>query len=166
MRRHPSSALTRVAIATLVATGGLATRAAAQASLSLQGFGFPTGQLSSRALGTGGSLGEIDPLSPINPASVSLLTSRIVYFQAEPEFRTISSPTGDDHTRTDRYPNVFGAIPIFGGAVMSLGSSTLLDRTSTTVFTAPQLLTPTDSVLMTTWDPLESTCRHASLSIL
>jgi hypothetical protein len=165
MRRHPSSALTRVAIATLVATGGLATRAAAQASLSLQGFGFPTGQLSSRALGTGGSLGEIDPLSPINPASVSLLTSRIVYFQAEPEFRTISSPSGDDHTRTDRYPNVFGAIPIFGGAVMSLGSSTLLDRTSTTVFTAPQVLTPTDSVLMTTKFNIQGAMNDVRLAV-
>ena len=165
MRRHPSSALTRVAIATLVATGGFATRAAAQASLSLQGFGFPTGQLSSRALGTGGSIGEIDPLSPINPASVSLLTSRIVYFQAEPEFRTISSPSGDDHTRTDRYPNVFGAIPIMGGAVLSLGSSTLLDRTSTTVFTAPQLLTPIDSVLMTTKFNIQGAMNDVRLAV-
>ncbi len=148
--RLPAIVFARAAIATLVASAGLATRAAAQAALSLQGFGFPTGQLSTRALGTGGSIGEIDPLSPINPASVALIATRMVYFQAEPEFRTISTPTGDDHTRVSRFPNVFGAVPVGGGWVISLGSSTLLDRTSTTTFSQPQFLSAGDSVTMTT----------------
>ena len=33
-------------------------------------FGYPPGQLSTRAGSTGGALGEIDPLSPLNPASL------------------------------------------------------------------------------------------------
>jgi hypothetical protein len=140
----------RLALAALAGIGGLAARASAQAGLSTQGFGFPTGQLSSRALGTGGSIGEIDPLSPINPASISIFQTRVIYFQAEPEFRTTSSPGGVDHTTTARYPNIFGAIPIAGGVVVSLGSSTLLDRTSTTTFSSPQIFAPADSVIMTT----------------
>jgi hypothetical protein len=139
----------RLVVAALV-VGGAAARASAQASLSTQGFGFPTGQLSSRALGTGGSLGEIDPLSPVNPASIALLGTRLIFLQIEPEFRTVTSSGGQDHTRTARYPNVFGAIPIGGTWVVSVGSSTLLDRTSTTIFTTPQRLSSTDSVLMTT----------------
>jgi len=148
--RYRSEFAWRVVVATLAATAGLAPRASAQASLSTQGFGFPTGQLSTRSLATGGALAEIDPLTPVNPASVGLLGTRIVYFQAEPEYRTVTSPNGDDHTRTARYPNVFGAIPVGKGLVMSLGSSTLLDRTGTTNFTEPQVLNNTDTVLMTT----------------
>jgi hypothetical protein len=163
MRRSCSSALTSLAFASLL-VGNLTPRAGAQASLSVQGFGFPTGQLSSRALATGGSIGEIDPLSPINPASIAVLNSRLIYFQAEPEFRTISTPNGDDHTRTARYPNVFGAIPIAGGWVVSFGSSTLLDRTSTTLFTQPQFLTPTDSVLMTTKSSISGAINDVRLA--
>jgi hypothetical protein len=148
--RFGSSPLRSVAIAALLGVGGLAARASAQAGLSTQGFGFPTGQLSSRALGTGGSIGEIDPLSPINPASIAVLQTRVLYFQAEPEFRTVSTPNGDDHTTTARYPNVFGAIPVAGGFTVSLGASTLLDRTSTTIFAQPQFFGPGDSVIMTT----------------
>jgi len=145
-----SSTLRRSVVAALIGTVGVTTRASAQASLSLQGFGFPAGQMSTRTLGAGGSLAEIDPLTPVNPASVSLLLTRLLYFQAEPEFRTVTSPNGTDHTTTQRYPNVFGALPVGGGVVVSLGSSSLLDRTGTTTFAAPQVLSGTDTVLMTT----------------
>src|SRR5690348_12672731 len=139
-----------VAVGALIGTTGLASRASAQASLSLQGFGFPAGQMSTRTLGAGGSLAEIDPLTPVNPASVALLLTRMIYVQAEPEYRTVHSQNGTDHTTTPRYPNFFGAIPIGGGLVMSLGSSSLLDRTGTTTFASPQVLSGTDTVLMTT----------------
>jgi hypothetical protein len=148
--RFRSNALRRGAIGALIGTAGLAARASAQASLSLQGFGFPAGQLSTRALGAGGSLAEIDPLTPVNPASVALLLTRLLYVQAEPEFRAVHSQNGTDHTTTPRYPNVFGAIPIGSGLVLSLGSSSLLDRTGTTTFASPQILSGTDTVLMTT----------------
>ena len=126
--RPRSTTLWRGAVGALIGTAGLASRASAQASLSLQGFGFPAGQMSTRTLGAGGSLAEIDPLTPVNPASVALLLTRMIYFQAEPEFRTVHSPSGTDNTTTPRYPNVFGAIPVASGLVLSLGSSSLLDE--------------------------------------
>jgi len=76
-----------VRIAAAVMLMPLAVRA--QSNLSSQGFGFPTGQLSARAYGAGGALGEMDPLSPVNPASLGLLPSRILFLQMEPEFRTV-----------------------------------------------------------------------------
>lgn len=122
----------------------------AQANMSTQGFGYPTGQLSSRAAGSGGSIAEVDPLSPINPASLADLPSRTVFFQIEPEFRTVTTANGTDHTTTARYPVVFGAVPVGNRWVVSFGSSTLLDRTSTTTFTSTQPLSATESVDMTT----------------
>lgn len=129
---------------------GVAPTLAAQASLSTQGFGYPTGQMSSRAQGSAGSIAEIDPLSPINPASLADLPARTVFFQIEPEFRTVTTSGGTDHTTTARYPVVFGAIPIGARWVASLSASTLLDRTSTTSFTTTQPLSSTESVDMTT----------------
>jgi hypothetical protein len=124
--------------------------ARAQANLSAQGFGFPTGQFSARTYGTGGALAELDPLSPVNPASISIIPTRMVSFQIEPEYRTVTTSSGTERTTTARYPNVFGALPVGHGFVMSLGASTLLDRTATTVFNTTQFLSPTDSVPMTT----------------
>jgi hypothetical protein len=122
----------------------------AQSNLSTQGFGFPTGQLSSRALGAGGSIGEMDPLSALNPAAIALLGSRILFFQIEPEYRTVTTANGSEATTTARYPNVFGAMPIGRGFVISVGASTLLDRTTTTSSNSTQFITPVDSVPMTT----------------
>ena len=138
-----------LSIAAATTIGG-ASVLAAQASLSTQGFGYPTGQLSSRALGSAGAIGEIDPLSPINPASLADLPARTVFFQIEPEFRTVTTAGGTDHTTTARYPVVFGAIPVGKRWVASLSASTLLDRTSTTSFTTNQPLTSAESVDMTT----------------
>ena len=42
----------------------------AQGALSVQGFGYPGGELSTRALATGGSLADFDANSPINPAAL------------------------------------------------------------------------------------------------
>jgi hypothetical protein len=124
--------------------------AEAQSNLSSQGFGFPTGQLSARAYGTGGALAETDPLSPVNPASISLLPSRTIFFQIEPEFRTVKGTAGSEATTTARYPVVFGAIPLTSSFIMSLSASTLLDRTSSTSFKTAQQLTDGESVAMTT----------------
>jgi hypothetical protein len=125
--------------------GALANNSFAQAALSTQGFGFPTGQLSSRAWGTGGSIAEVDPLSPVNPATISMIGTRLVNFQIEPEYRSVSSSGGIDRTTTARYPVVFGAIPIKSW-VMSLGASTLLDRTSTTVFPSTEPINTSERV--------------------
>lgn len=123
--------------------------AIAQANLSSQGFGFPPGQFSARTHGTGGALAEMDPLSPVNPASIAALGTRLLFFQIEPEFRSVTTNNGTERTTTARYPNVFGALPI-QGLVLSLGSSTLLDRTSTTVFNTTQTLSTNEVVPITT----------------
>ena len=164
MRPPRSNIVLHVAMLTLAGIAGVASRASAQASLSLQGFGFPAGQMSTRTLGAGGSLAEIDPLTPVNPASVALLLTRLIYFQAEPEFRTVTSPNGTDHTTTPRYPNVFGAIPVTGSLVVSLGSSSLLDRTGTTTFASPQVLSGTDTVLMTTKFTIQGAMNDVQLA--
>lgn len=150
---HSISRCARRALAivpVLALTAITAIAAHAQANLSTQGFGYPTGQFSTRAWGTGGAIAEIDPLSQLNPATMAQHGSRIVSFQIEPEFRTVTGPNGTDHTSTARYPNVFGAIPIGSRWVMSVGASTLLDRTATTVFNSTQILHPGDTVPMKT----------------
>ena len=151
IRSLTSAAIRRRAAGCLAAAAGLALPAvgAAQANLSTQGFGYPTGQFSTRANGTGGALGELDPLSPINPASLTLIGTRLVYVQIEPEFRTVTSVKGSDPTKTTRFPIVFGALPFGSRWVVSLGSSSLLDRTSTTSFPTTQLVSG-DTVNMST----------------
>lgn len=124
--------------------------ASGQANLSAQGFGYSPGQFSSRAQATGGAIGEMDPMSPINPAAIAVFPSRILFFQADPEFRTVTTANGTDRTSIARYPVVFGAMPVRGSLVLSLSSSTLLDRTSTTTFDSSQPLGGGESVNMTT----------------
>jgi hypothetical protein len=92
----------------------------------------------------------MDPLSPVNPASIALLPSRILFLQLEPEFRTVHGVAGTEHTTTARYPDVFGALPIGSNFVFSLGASSLLDRTSTTAFSSTQHLPTGEDVAMTT----------------
>ena len=122
----------------------------AQSNLSSQGYGFPTGQLSARAYGAGGSLAEMDPLTPVNPASLGLLPSRILFLQMEPEFRSVKTAAGTERTTTARYPVVLGAIPVTSSFILSLGASTLLDRTSSTSFSTMQKLADGQDVAMNT----------------
>jgi hypothetical protein len=127
-----------------------APAAFAQANLSSQGFGFPTGQLSTRALSTGGAVAEIDAFTQVNPATIALHPTRIVMFQIEPEFRTVKTNATSERTNLARYPNVFAAIPVGSNWVVSAGASTLLDRTSTTQFQTTQTITGGEQVPMTT----------------
>lgn len=153
MNTHTKSQMTTCrGVLVLVLTLGLApfSRGGAQALLSAQGFGYPTGQFSARANGTAGAIAEMDPLSTVNPAALSLIGSRLVYLQIEPEYRSVNAAGGTDRTSLTRFPIVFGAIPIGSDWVISLGSSTLLDRSSETVFNTTQFLNVTDSVPMTT----------------
>jgi hypothetical protein len=121
-----------------------------QANLSGQGFGFPTGQFSARAHGTGGALAEMDPLTPVNPANIAMFGTRVLFFQMEPEFRSVTTAKGTERTTTARYPVVFGALPLASKFTVSLSASTLLDRTSTTSFTTAQAISPTENVSMQT----------------
>lgn len=126
MRALSSPFIALSAVALLVAGPGYA---AAQGNLSTQGFGYPPGQLSTRALGAGGATAEADPLSPINPASIINWGGSAVFFQADPEFRTVTTGDVVQRTTTARYPLTMGSLSLGPRVALALSASTLLDRT-------------------------------------
>lgn len=129
-QRHTVAATkTLLALLLLVSTASVVN---AQANISEQGLGYPTGQLSSRALGTGGAIGEIDPVSQINPAALTFIGTSTLFFQIEPEYRRIITGNVTDKTTTARYPLFAGVIPLGSKWAFGVSSATLLDRTWTT----------------------------------
>lgn len=106
--------------------------ARAQANLSSWGLGYPTGQLSTRAEATGGAVGETDPISLVNPAALSFIGTTTLFFQIEPEYRTVTVGSVSDRTTTARYPLFAAVIPLGSSWAFGITSSTLLDRTWTT----------------------------------
>ena len=119
------------AAALLTASAPVALRA--QGNLSTLGFGYPTAQLSTRALGTAGATGETDPLSATNPAALLTLGGSVLYFQAEPEYRTLHLPGGNERTTVARYPLVTAGVPLTQSLMLGVNFSNLLDRTFETV---------------------------------
>ena len=115
----------RLSAALLVA---LPATALSQGTLSTQGFGYPSGQLSTRTLGTGGALGEIDPLSVSNPSSIINLGGTALYFQAEPEYRRISVGGQSESSTIARYPLLLGAVRVSRSVAASVSATNLLDR--------------------------------------
>jgi hypothetical protein len=109
----------------IIAVPALAT---AQGSLSVQGFGYPSGQLSTRALGTGGAVGEMDPLSVTNPSVLSSLGGSVLYFQIEPEYRRLHSGNSTESATIARYPLIVAAFPLRDKIMIGLSASNLLDR--------------------------------------
>jgi hypothetical protein len=120
---------------TLVLCATVATSAAAQGTLSTQGFGYPAGGLSTHAEALGGSIAEGDPLSPINPASLSAWGRPGLYFQYDPEFRSVTANGNSDNTTTARFPLISGALNIGHRVTIGISSTTFLDRTWVTSFT-------------------------------
>ena len=113
----------------VVAVLVLSSVASAQGTLSTQGLGYPPGQLSTHAKTMGGSSGEIDAASPLNPASISLIPAAILMMQAEPEYRTLRVGTQKQKTSVSRFPVFMGALPLGPRWAIALSASTLLDRT-------------------------------------
>jgi hypothetical protein len=116
----------------------LATTSLAQGSLSTQGFGYPPGQLSSRAESMGGASAEVDPWSAVNPAATAGTGVLSLYFQYDPEFRTVTANGATSSTTTARFPLVGLIFPITASWNIALGSSTLVDRSSETRTTRRQ----------------------------
>lgn len=113
----------------------------AQGTPSVQGYGYPTGQLGSRAQSTAGALAEVDEGTPLNPAAIVRWTTPAIQFQYEPEFRrTRLGDGGTLRTTTNRFPSIFAAFPAGGRLAFSLSLSQLLDRTFETVRTTRQLV--------------------------
>ena len=112
-------------LSTLVLLATIATSAAAQGTLSTQGFGYPAGGLSTHAEALGGSIAESDPLSPVNPASLNAWGRPGFYLQYDPEYRTVQAPGVANHTiDTRRFPG-FATRP-----TGSAGGSTGVTRSS------------------------------------
>ena len=121
-----------ISLAIGIAAMAAAQPLGAQANLSGQGLGFPTGQLSTRAEGTGGAIGETDPLSLVNPAAISFIGTTTLFFQIEPEYRRVNVGSATDKTTTARYPLFAAVLPLGADWAVALSSATLLDRTWTT----------------------------------
>jgi hypothetical protein len=116
-------------LSTLAFCATIATSAAAQGTLSTQGFGYPAGGLSTHAEALGGSIAENDPLSPVNPAALASWGRPGLYFQYDPEFRSVQASGVSASTLTARFPMVAGALNIGSRLTFGLSATTFLDRT-------------------------------------
>ncbi|MHB1310800.1 MAG: hypothetical protein ACYC3L_02195 [Gemmatimonadaceae bacterium] len=123
--------LVRSAIVGAIAAAATAPLAplAAQGALSLQGFGYPTGQLSTRAAGTAGALGETDAGSPLNPAALPGGGRTFFSFQIDPEFRSVKTGTNTVNTNVVRFPAIAIGAKVFSRGFLGASFSSLLDRT-------------------------------------
>ncbi len=101
----------------------------AQGTAASQGFGYPTGQLGSRASASVGAFTEFDETTPLNPAALIGWRNAGVHFQYEPEFRTTEAGGSTIRTAINRVPVVLAALPLGDRAVIALSLSSLLDRT-------------------------------------
>ncbi|MBM3907397.1 MAG: hypothetical protein FJ363_04855 [Gemmatimonadetes bacterium] len=102
---------------------------AAQGALSLQGFGYPTGQLSTRAAATAGAFAETDAGSPINPAALPGAGRSIFAFQVDPEYRRVTVGGRDVNTKTARFPVVSVGTRTGARGFLGISFSSVLDRT-------------------------------------
>lgn len=128
-----------VLVAALTAAAAVTSSAQAQGSISLQGYGYPTGQLSSAAAGFGGAIAEIDAASPINPAAISTPLRFSIYLQFEPEFRRTTANETGVSSNAMRFP-LFMGTGSFNRFTGSLSFSTLLDRSWSNVYSDSQVV--------------------------
>jgi len=141
---------TRIRLALIAAAALAATpiAARAQGTLSTLGFGYPAGQLSTRAAGTGGAIADFDPLSSTNPAAVASFGGTALYLQAEPEYRSLKIGAATETAMIARHPLATIAFPIRNSLFGSVSLSNLLDRTFETNVRGTQKIG--DSTLATT----------------
>jgi hypothetical protein len=122
-----SMRLSSLAAAWLV-LAALPHAASAQGTLSTQGFGYPTGEMGARALGTGGAIAEFDPYSSTNPSALAGVGSTALYVQAEPEFRSLRAGSGTENGTITRHPLAALTVPFRGSWVFGVSVANLLDR--------------------------------------
>lgn len=134
LRRGAHSSVGAIVVAVAAVLGVAPRTGAAQGSLAGQGYGYPPGALSTRALGSGGGLAEFDPVSPINPASLASYGRTAFAFQYDPEFRTTQVGGATSHTTIARFPVVAIGVPFRQRFTFGLSASTLLDRSFTTQY--------------------------------
>ena len=122
---------------------------AAQGAISLQGFGYPPGQLTVRGSSTGGTMGEFDNAAPINPASLLNWGVAGAYMQYSPERRSTTVAGTKTNAVVARFPVFAVGLPAGQRYAFGISSSTLLERNFSTVLTARQFIR-SDSVTTTT----------------
>jgi hypothetical protein len=110
------------------ALAAMATHAVAQGDLSTQGYGYPAGGLSTRALATGGAVGELDPISTLNPAALTTWGRAGLYGQFGPEWRTVEAGGTSAGSTIIRFPLFTGALPASDKLMFGLSFSNFLDR--------------------------------------
>lgn len=125
----------------------LAHRAQAQGTLTGQGFGYPLGGLSARALANGAG-GEFDGQSARNPAAVVTGLRAGLFLQYDPEFRQVSSGGATDNNVVPRFAALGVLFRAGEKGAVSVSTHSLLDRTWSTQVRSGQRLGP-DSVLFT-----------------
>ena len=122
--------------------------ARAQGTLSTLGFGYPAGQISTRAAATGGAIADFDPLSSTNPAAISSFGGSALYLQMEPEYRSLKIGGASENAMIARHPLATVAFPIRSTLYGGVSLSNLLDRSFETNVRGVQ--TVGDSSLATT----------------
>jgi hypothetical protein len=101
----------------------------AQGTLSTQGFGYPTGEMSTRALGAGGATSDFDAFSSTNPASIAASLGSMVYVQIEPEYRSLTSDNGGSQRNViARHPLATLSVQIRPNLFGGVSVSNFLDR--------------------------------------
>ena len=134
-----------------VATAIVPLEAFGQGTLSTQGFGYPTGGMSTRVRATGGGLGQFDPDSPLNPAALATSGDPRMFLQYEPEFRRLSNGEAAANTHVARFSLASASVPFARRGSIGVSVATFLDRSSITSFTTPR------DVAGTTIDVTETT---------
>lgn len=123
---------------------------AAQGSVSAQGFGYPTGQLTARASATGGAMAEFDAATPINPAALSNWLVMGAYAQYSPERRTTTVGGTSVSAMLPRFP-VFGfGLPVGRRITVGVAASSLLERNYFTQTSARQRVREDSVTVLTT----------------
>ncbi len=141
--------MTRSVLLAALCAAAATSRAAAQGTLSTQGFGYPAGGLSTRALSTGGAVGELDPISTLNPAALTTWGRSGLYGQWGPENRSVKANGTEDNSTVIRFPLFVGAWTLSDRWTLGLSFSNLLDRTWGTTTYGYYHTSPTDSVAYT-----------------
>ena len=151
-------------IATLACVS--AGSAHAQGALSLQGLGYPAGEISARAEGAGSALADFDALSVTSPASMAGVGAPAIYLQYSPEFRRVTTSDGSAKTTTARFPVVIGLLPMGQSWTLALSSSTFLDRSLETSVTRNEVIGDiTDTVVVTERNRILGAINDARLAL-
>ena len=122
-----------------------ATVGGAQGTVSTQGFGYPSGGISTRAAASGAGFAEFDYQTTRNPSSLLGWGRGGIYLQYEPEFRSVTAGGRAETTTTARFPLFMASMQAGPRTMVALSANTFLDRTWATRVRSGQILGP-DSV--------------------